>query len=350
MSGKVKVGIFGASGYTGAELLRLLVPHPHVELKLLTADRKAGMNMAEVFPQFTGLDLPVLTKIDEADLSSVDALFTALPHGTTQTVISDALKSNPKLKIVDLSADFRLRDPAAYATWYGHEHHALDLQKEAVFGLTEHYRNDIRNARLVANPGCHSTTSILPVVPLLKAGVIDPDNIVIDSKTGMSGAGRSANEAMLFSEVSEGIHAYGVGKHRHTSELDQEYTKAAGREVFAMFTPVLAPMNRGIYATVYVRTANGAKAEDLHAALANAYANEPFVHVLKFGQVPQSRHVRGSNNCQIGVVADRLPGRAIVISTTDNLMKGASGQAVQNFNLVFGLPETAGLTSPALFP
>lgn len=350
MSGKVKVGIFGASGYTGAELLRLLVPHPHVGIKLLTADRKAGQEMAEVFPQFAGLDLPVLTRIEDADLSSVDALFTALPHGTTQTVIAEAFRKNPHLKIVDLSADFRLRDPKAYATWYGHEHHALDLQKEAVFGLSEHYRADIRTARLIANPGCHSTTSILPVVPLLKAGVVDPDHIVIDSKTGMSGAGRAAREEMLFSEVSEGIHAYGVGKHRHTSELDQEYGKAAGRDVFAMFTPVLAPMNRGIYATIYVRTAGKATAEDVHAVLAKAYAGEPFVQVLKFGQVPQSRHVRGSNNCQIGVVADRLPGRVIVISTTDNLVKGASGQAVQNFNLAFGLPETAGLTGPALFP
>jgi N-acetyl-gamma-glutamyl-phosphate reductase len=350
MAGKVKVGIFGASGYTGAELLRLLVPHPNVELKLLTADRKAGQKMADVFPQFAGIDLPVLTKIDEADLNSVDALFTALPHGTTQTVIADAFKKNPKLKIVDLSADFRLTDPDAYASWYGHGHQALDLQKEAVFGLTEHYRDAVKKTRLVANPGCHSTTSILPVVPLLKAGVIDPEHIVIDSKTGMSGAGRSANEAMLFSEVSEGIHAYGVGKHRHTSELDQEYSKAAGREVFPMFTPVLAPMNRGIYATVYVRTKGDASPGDLHAALAAAYKNEPFIQVLPFGQVPQSRHVRGSNNCQIGVVADRVHNRAIVISTTDNLMKGASGQAVQNFNLVFGLPETTGLQTPATFP
>ena len=347
---KVKVGVFGASGYTGAELLRLLVPHPNVDLKLLTADRKAGLQMADVFPQFAGLTLPGLTKIEDADLSSVDALFTALPHGTTQSVIADAFKKNPKLKIIDLSADFRLADPKAYATWYGHEHQALDLQKDAVFGLTEHYRDQVKTARLVANPGCHSTTAILPVVPLLKAGLIDPEAIVIDSKTGMSGAGRAAKEEMLFSEVSEGIHAYGVGKHRHTSELDQEYAKAAGRDVFASFTPHLAPMNRGIYATIYVRTAGKATPEDLHAAVSKAYADEPFVQVLKFGQVPQSRHVRGSNNCQIGVVADRMAGRAIVISTTDNLVKGASGQAVQNFNLVFGLPETTGLTGPAVFP
>jgi N-acetyl-gamma-glutamyl-phosphate reductase len=350
MAKQVQAGIFGASGYTGAELVRLLAPRQDVSLKLLTADRKAGQTMAEVFAQFAGLDLPKLTKIDDADLGGLDVLFTALPHGTTQLVIADSLKKNPKLRIVDLSADFRLTDPKAYATWYGHEHQALELQKEAVFGLTEHYRDQIKTTRLLANPGCHSTTAILPVVPLLKAEVIDPDAIVIDSKTGMSGAGRAANEAMLFSEVSEGIHAYGVGRHRHTSELDQEYSKAAGREVLASFTPHLAPMNRGIYATVYVRTKGNASPADLHAALAKAYAGEPFVKVLPFGQVPQSRHVRGSNTAQLGVVADRVHGRAIVISTTDNLMKGASGQAVQNFNLMFGLGETTGLNGPALFP
>jgi N-acetyl-gamma-glutamyl-phosphate reductase len=350
MSRQVQAGVFGASGYTGAELVRLLSGHPNVAIKLLTADRKAGLSMAEVFPQFTGMNLPSLTKIERADLSVLDVLFMALPHGTTQEVIADALKKNSKLKIIDLSADFRLSDPKAYATWYGHEHQALELQKEAVFGLTEHYREQVKKARLVANPGCHSTTSILPVVPLLKAGVIDTDNIVIDSKTGMSGAGRAAKEEMLFSEVSEGIHAYGVGKHRHTSELDQEYSKAAGKEVLASFTPHLAPMNRGIYATVYVRTKGSASPADLHAALAAAYKGEPFVQVLPFGHVPQSRHVRGSNNAQLGVVADRVQGRAIVISTTDNLMKGASGQAVQNFNAMFGFDETTGLKSPALFP
>ncbi len=350
MSTQVRAGIFGASGYTGAELVRLLSGHPHVALNVLTADRKAGQSMAEVFPQFTGRDLPKLVKIDEADVGALDVLFTALPHGTTQLVISDAFKKNPKLKIVDLSADFRLTDPDAYATWYGHEHQALDLQSEAVFGLTEHYREDVKKTRLLANPGCHSTTSILPVVPLLRTNVIDPEHIVIDSKTGMSGAGRAANEAMLFSEVSEGIHAYGVGRHRHTSELDQEYSKAAGHEVLAMFTPVLAPMNRGIYATVYVHTRGSSSPADLHAVLSEAYKGEPFVQVLPFGQVPQSRHVRGSNNCQLGVVADRVHNRAIVISTTDNLVKGASGQAVQNFNVMFGFDETTALTGSALFP
>ncbi|MGQ4272747.1 N-acetyl-gamma-glutamyl-phosphate reductase [Terrihabitans sp. B22-R8] len=347
---KLKVGVFGASGYTGAELVRLLLQHPNVEIAALTADRKAGQTMAAVFPQFCGRELPTLTTIHDVDRGSLDAVFCALPHGTTQHVIADLMMALPNVRIIDLSADFRLTDPAAYKEWYGHNHEALDQQAEAVYGVTEHYRDAVAKTRLVANPGCHSTTAILPLVPLLKAGLLDVGSIVIDSKTGMSGAGRGANEAMLFSEVSEGLHAYGVGKHRHTAELDQEFSKAAGREVQASFTPHLAPMIRGIYATIYVRMEGGATAEDLHRALADSYSGEAFVHVLPFGQVPQSRHVRGSNNCQIGVVADRVSGRAVVISTLDNLLKGASGQAVQNFNVMFGFPETTALGTWGMFP
>ncbi|MEP9367091.1 N-acetyl-gamma-glutamyl-phosphate reductase [Xanthobacter sp. VNH20] len=346
---KARIAVLGASGYTGSELVRLLLRHPRVELVALTADRKAGQSMADVFPQFAPYTLPKLVTIDEVDFNAVDLVFCALPHATTQEVIKKVFEQAPKVKVVDLSADFRLRDPGAYEKWYGHPHGALELQKEAVFGLVEIYRDEIRKARLVANPGCHTTTSILPAVPLLEAGAIEPETIVIDSKTGMSGAGRSAKEAMLFSEVSEGIHAYSVGSHRHMGELDQEFSKAAGRPVAPMFVPHLAPMNRGIYATLYVRT-TGAKAEDLHKILADFYKSEPFVHVLPFGQVPQSRHVRGSNMVMIGVVADRASGRAIVLSTLDNLVKGASGQAVQNMNLVLGYPETLGLEQIALMP
>jgi N-acetyl-gamma-glutamyl-phosphate reductase len=218
-----------------------------------------------------------------------------------------------------------------------------------VYGLTEVYRPQIKAARLVANPGCYTTCAELALVPLLKAKAIDPDEIVIDAKSGMTGAGRAAREEMLFSEVSEGFHAYGVGHHRHVSELDQEFSKAAGREVIVSFTPHLVPMNRGILSTIYVR---GPKAlpEDLHALLAKAYANEPFVHVLPFRTLPQTRHVRGSNMTFIGVAADRIPGRAIIISALDNLTKGASGQAVQNMNVMLGFPETMGVDQIALFP
>jgi N-acetyl-gamma-glutamyl-phosphate reductase len=351
MSAKAKIGVLGASGYTGAELVRLLLRHPHVDIGLLTADRRAGKPMSDVFPQFAPFALPALTSIEQADWKALglDVAFCALPHGTTQKVIKDLLTRAPATKVVDLSADFRLSDPAAYARWYGHEHFAPELQKEAVYGLTEVYRSDVKSARLVANPGCYTTCSELPLIPLLKAKAINPDEIVIDAKSGMTGAGRAAKEEMLFSEVSEGFHAYGVGHHRHMAELDQEFSKAAGRDVVATFTPHLVPMNRGILSTVYVRDAK-ASPQDLHAILLKSYANEPFVHVLPYGAMPQSRHVRGSNMTFIGVTADRIAGRAIICSTLDNLTKGASGQAVQNMNAMLGYGETTGLEQVALFP
>jgi N-acetyl-gamma-glutamyl-phosphate reductase len=331
-------------------LVRLLLRHPRVEIVLLTADRRAGKTMADVFPQFAPYELPVLTAIEGADwkAAGLDLAFCGLPHGTTQKVIAQLLKTAPRTKVVDLSADFRLSDPAAYAHWYGHAHAAPALQKEAVYGLTEVYRPQIKKARLVANPGCYTTCAELALIPLLKAKAIDPDEIVIDAKSGMTGAGRAAKEEMLFSEVSEGIHAYGVGHHRHMAELDQEFSRAAGREVVVSFTPHLVPMNRGILSTIYVRGQRSP--EDLHAILLNQYMNEPFVHVLPFGAMPQTRHVRGSNQTFIGVVKDRIAGRAIIGAALDNLVKGASGQAVQNMNLMLGFPEATGLEQVALFP
>ena len=352
MSTKKKIGILGASGYTGAELVRLLLRHPRVEIAVLTADRRAGQMMGDVFPQFAPYDLPRLVTIDEVDWAQagLDLVLCALPHATTQKVLKDVFAKAPDIKIVDLSADFRLEDPAAYAKWYGHEHHALELQKEAVYGLAEIYRRDIKKARLVANPGCYTTCAQLPLIPLLKAKAIEPDEIVIDAKSGMTGAGRSAKEEMLFSEVSEGFNAYGVGQHRHMAELDQEFSKAAGKDVVVSFTPHLLPMNRGIFSTIYVRGRRGKIAQDLHEILVKQYEKEPFVHVLPFGKTPHSRHVRGSNMTFIGVAADRIAGRAIIVSTLDNLTKGASGQAVQNMNLVLGFPETAGIDQPPMFP
>src|SRR6201987_474018 len=272
---KAKIAVLGASGYTGAELVRLLLRHPKVEIVLLTADRRAGKTMADVFPQFAPYDLPVLTAIEGVDwkAAGLDLVFCGLPHGTTQKVIAQLLKSAPRTKVVDLSADFRLADPASYAHWYGHAHAASELQKEAVYGLTEIYREKIKNARLVANPGCYTTAAELPLIPLLKAKAIDPDEIVVDAKSGMTGAGRAARDDMVFAEVSEGFHAYGVGHHRHMAELDQEFSRAAGREVIASFTPHLVPMNRGILATIYVRGTNAAP-QDIHALLAKVYAPE----------------------------------------------------------------------------
>jgi N-acetyl-gamma-glutamyl-phosphate reductase len=342
----VNVAIYGASGYTGAELIRLLARHPAARIVALSAESNAGRPMADVFPQFSTFDLPLLQKLEDVDLSAVDVLFCALPHGTTQTAIRAAIEARPELKVVDLSADFRLRDPEDYARWYGHEHLAPALQAEAVYGLVEVHRDAIAKARLVGNPGCYTTTSLLPLVPLAEAGVIDTETIVIDAKSGVTGAGRAAKVGTLFSEVSEGFHAYGVGGHRHTAELDQELTLAAGRAVAPTFTPHLVPMNRGIYATIYAAGDPAA----VHAALAGRYAHERFVTVLPMGEVPHSRHVRGSNLTRIGVVADRRKGRVIVLSTLDNLVKGASGQGVQNMNVMCGLDEGAGLEQLALFP
>ena len=349
---KAKIAILGASGYTGSELLRLLIPHPRVKIALITADRKAGQEVGAVFPQFAHCALPKLISIEEVDwgAAALDLAFCALPHGTTQKVIQKLLAAAPSTKVADLSADFRLADPAAYARWYGHEHFAPELQKEAVYGLVEIHRREIRRARLVAIPGCYTTCAELPLVPLLKAKAVDPDEIVIDAKSGMTGAGRSLKEDMIFSEVAEGIHAYAVGGHRHMAELDQELSRAARREVIASFTPHLMPMNRGLLATIYVRGRRGRTAEDLHDVLARAYAKEPFVRVLPFGTTPQTRHVRGSNLTVIGVAKDRVEGRAIIVSALDNLTKGASGQAVQAMNLMLGFVETLALGTLALFP
>ncbi|HEY0438944.1 MAG TPA: N-acetyl-gamma-glutamyl-phosphate reductase [Xanthobacteraceae bacterium] len=352
MATKARIGVLGASGYTGSELLRIVLRHPRMEIALLTADRRAGQQVRDVFPQFSPFPLPTLVSIEAVDWveANLDLIFCALPHATTQKVIKTIMGAAPSTKIVDLSADFRLADTAAYARWYGHEHHAPELQGQAVYGLVEAYRRDIKKAHLVANPGCYTTCAQLPLLPLLKAKAIEPDEIVIDAKSGMTGAGRAAKEAMLFSEVSEGFNAYGVGHHRHMAELDQEFSKAAGREVIVTFTPHLVPMNRGILSTIYVRGRRGRTPEELHQVLADAYAKEPFVHVLPFGETPHTRHVRGSNMTFIGVAKDRIPGRAIIVSALDNLVKGASGQAVQNANLMLGYPETLGLEQIALSP
>jgi len=338
------VAILGASGYTGAELVRILATHPGMRIRALSGERKAGQAMAEVFPHLAHLDLPVLRKIEEIDLSGVDLAFCALPHATTQAVIAGLPRD---LRIVDLSADFRLRDPAAYQTWYGKSHEAPELQAEAVYGLTEFYRDAIRGARLVAGTGCNAATGMYAVLPLLHAGVIDPDEIVIDLKVGVSGAGRALKENLLHAELSEGTHPYAAGgTHRHLGEFDQEFSAAAGRPVRVQFTPHLLPMNRGILASVYVR----GEPREVHEALARRYADEPFLHVLPFGTVASTRSIRGSNFVHIGVVGDRLPGRAVVFAALDNLAKGSSGQAIQNANLMLGLPETEGLTLAPMFP
>jgi len=339
-----RIAILGASGYTGAELVRLIATHPSMQIVALSADRKAGMAVAEVFPFLRHLDLPRLCRIEEIDFASVDLCFCALPHATTQAVIANLPRD---LKIVDLSADFRLRDPAAYEKWYGQPHAARALQAEAVYGLTEFYRPQIAAARLVAGTGCNAAAGQFALRPLISAGVIDLDEIVIDLKAGVSGAGRSLKENLLHAELSGGTHSYSAGgNHRHLGEFDQEFSALAGRPVQVQFTPHLLPMNRGILATVYLR----GEPATIHATLAAAYAQEPFLRVLPFGTLPSTRDIAGSNFCHIGVIGDRIPGRAVVIAVLDNLTKGSSGQAIQNANLMLGIDETAGLMLAPLFP
>ncbi len=339
-----QIAILGASGYTGAELVRLIATHPGMEIAALGANSKAGQSMAQVFPHLRHLDLPDLVTIDEIDFAGIDLCFCALPHKTSQEVISALPKD---LKIVDLSADFRLRDPEDYEAWYGNPHSATEMQKEAVYGLTEFYRDEIKAARLVAGTGCNAATGQYILRPLIAAGVIGLEDIILDLKCGVSGAGRSLKENLLHAELSEGYHAYAVGgTHRHLGEFDQEFSKIAGRDVKIQFTPHLIPANRGILATAYV----SGEAETILGALKAAYDGEPFIEVLPLGEVPSTRHIRGSNFCHIGVVADRIEGRAIVIAALDNLTKGSSGQALQNANLMLNIQETEGLMLAPVFP
>lgn len=338
------IAIIGASGYTGAELIRLIATHPSFEIKALAANSKAGQSLAQVFPHLRHLDLPDLVTWEQIDFSQIDLCFCALPHKTSQEVISQLPKT---VKIVDLSADFRLRDPADYEKWYGNPHAAVETQKEAVYGLTEFYRDDIRAARLVAGTGCNAATGQYILRPLISGGIIDLDEIILDLQCGVSGAGRSLKENLLHAELSEGTNAYAVGStHRHLGEFDQEFSALAGRPVQIQFTPHLGPFNRGILATGYLR----GDPQAVHAALVAAYADEPFIQVLPFGETPSTHHVRGSNFCHIGVAGDRRPGRALVVAALDNLTKGSSGQALQNANLMLGENETAGLMLAPCFP
>ncbi|MEM7296191.1 MAG: N-acetyl-gamma-glutamyl-phosphate reductase [Pseudomonadota bacterium] len=336
--------ILGASGYTGAELVRIIAEHSGFRIIALSGERRAGQAMKEVYPHLRHLDLPQLQKIDEIDFSTSDLVFCALPHATSQAVIRGLPGG---VRVIDLSADFRLKDPEVYTRWYGKPHDAPDLQAEAVYGLTEFYRDDICGARLVAGTGCNAAAGQYALRPLISRGLIDLDNIIIDMKVAVSGAGRALKEGLLHAEISEGARTYGLGgTHRHLGEFDQEFSAIAGRDVRVQFAPTLIPANRGILASVYVRGDAGV----LHTALTEAYANEPFIVVLPFGEAPEMKHTRASNFCHIGVAGDRISGRATVIASLDNLTKGSSGQAVQNANVMLGLPETTGLMMPPVYP
>jgi len=344
---KLRIGVLGASGYTGADLIRLAAAHPNIEIGPLAAGTHAGQTLAEVFPHLALVDAPAMSRAEETDWRGCDAVFSGLPHGAAQ----DIIKTLPHdLRVIDMSADFRLRDPAVYAKWYGRAHDAEDLLADAVYGLTEFYGAEISEARLVACPGCYPTAVLLALLPLVFGGLIDAGDIVIDAKSGISGAGRALKQNTLFAEAGEGLSPYAIGAHRHGPEIDQEISRAAGRPVITSFTPHLVPMARGELVTCHVRLAEGVSAADLRARLHSNYQDAAFAHLLPEGRIPATQNVRGSNHFIVNVFADRLPGRAIVIGALDNLVKGSAGQALQNFNLMFGLPEAAGLGQQPLFP
>jgi N-acetyl-gamma-glutamyl-phosphate reductase len=345
MTDRYRIAVLGASGYTGADLVRLALTHPRMEIVALAANAKAGQTMAQIWPHFAPYpNLPVLVKADAIDFAQIDAVFGCLPHAASAELLSTI--NGPR--IIDLSADFRLKDAETYAAWYGGAHPAPALLAQAVYGLTEFAREALPAARIAACPGCYPTAVLLALLPLVAAHAISADNITVNALSGVSGAGRSLKEANLFPEVAEAVHPYGIGHHRHMPEMEQELGLRAGRDVRISFTPHLVPMNRGELVTCIVETPHGT--DYLRAVLADAYAGEPFVHLLPAGVAPATRMVRGSNHVVMNVFADRVPGRAIVIAAIDNLVKGSSGQAIQNFNLMFGLPEGLGLEQAPLFP
>ena len=346
MNQPINTVILGASGYTGAELLRLLHTHPHFRIVALTGDSQAGKPIEAVYPHLRGRNLPALVKHTEVDFSEVALVFCCLPHGTTQEIIAGLPKH---VRIVDLSADFRLESGDDYAEWYGHAHRALDLQKDAVYGLTEHARSRIQTSRLVANPGCYPTCSLLPLLPLVKQKMIAVESIIITAMSGVSGAGRSVKQELLFTELDGGVSAYGIGHHRHVAEIEQELAHAHGAPLKISFTPHLVPMPRGMLATIRVTLVNGKIANDARELLQKTYAGEPFVTVLA-EVAPSTHQVRATNQCVMSVHQGRMKNEMIIISAIDNLVKGASGQALQNANLMFGLAETTGLELTAVFP
>jgi N-acetyl-gamma-glutamyl-phosphate reductase len=342
----VNAAILGASGYTGTETLRLLLGHPYVRVVGLTGDRQAGKEISEVAPGFIGQDLPLLTKIDDTEFDHVDVVFACLPHGAAQETVANLPDS---IKVIDLSADFRLQDRALFEEWYG-EHKAPHLQPLAVYGLTEWYREKVAGASLVANPGCYPTASLLPLLPLLEKVAILPETIVIDAKSGVSGAGKALREGSLAAEVQEGFAAYAIGRHRHLPEIEQACAWVMGRKVPLAFTPHLLPMNRGILATIYAKLSTGVTVEDVRAILRERYEDEVFVQVFPEGQTVSTRFVRGSNSCHLSVHSDNRPGHVIITSAIDNLLKGAAGQAVQNMNVLYGWAETTGLPRLPMYP
>lgn len=344
----LKAGIYGASGYTGQELIKFLSKHPDVEIKAVTSRRFKDLPVADVFPCFEGLTkIKYIDASAEEIASACDVVFSALPHGVAMDFIPKLLKTGKK--VIDLSADFRLRSLQVYEKWY-RAHSSADYLSRAVYGLPELYRDSLKSAQLVANPGCYPTSIILGLAPALRSGLVDLATIIADSKSGVSGAGREPKTGSLFCEVSDGFKPYNILKHRHTPEIEQELSALAGSDVKITFTPHLLPVNRGILSTIYAGVKKGTTTKDLLDVYNEFYAKERFVQVLKEGVYPNISSVKGTNNCQIGLAVDSTIGRAVIVSAIDNLVKGAAGQAVQNMNIMCGLEEGSGLGNVALFP
>jgi N-acetyl-gamma-glutamyl-phosphate reductase len=346
---KLKIAIVGSSGYTGGELYRILLNHPHAEVTVVTSEKSAGKPISSLFPHLRGLTALICEPLDpEIVAKKADFIFLALPHVTAQEAAFRFHELGKK--VVDLSADYRLSDPALYEKWYEHSHQYPALLNKAVYGLPELYRHAIRQASLIANPGCYPTSAILGLAPLLKNRMISVETIIIDSKSGVSGAGRSPAVPYHYPEANEGFMAYKIGTHRHTPEIEQELSKLAGEQVTINFTPHLVPMNRGILTTIYASFRAQTDSASLHKLFLEYYQHEPFVRLLQPGQFPNVTNVKGSNFCDIGVYADPRTDRAVVVTAIDNLVKGASGQAVQNMNIMMGRDETEGLRFAGIFP
>ncbi len=342
----IKVSIIGCTGYVGEELIRLALTHPHIEITHLVSKSFAGQMLSEVYPNFGKAFDKKLEALDtEVIANDSDVVFTALPHGVSAKISAEL--SERGVKVIDLSGDFRYDDVSVYEAWYKVEHQAKNFNDIAVYGMCELYTEQIAKAELVANPGCYTTGAILPVYPLLKADIINPEGIIIDAKSGVSGAGRKESLALSFSETHESFKAYGLATHRHTSEIEQELSKAAGQDIIVSFTPHLLPIKRGILETIYATLKDGVTREDIITAYA-CYDEKPFVHVMEKG-LPEIKHVAGSNSIKIGFAIDQRLNRLIVVSALDNLVKGAGGQAIQNMNVMFGLKETEGLTPVGLY-
>lgn len=341
----IKIGIVGGTGYTGVELLRLLVQHPEAELTAITSRKEAGMPVADMFPNLRGRVKLAFSDPAQAPLAQCDVVFFATPNGIAMTQARDLLDAG--VKVIDLAADFRIKDVALWEKWYGMEHACPDLVAEAVYGLPELNRERIRGARLVANPGCYPTAVQLGFLPLIEAGVVDTRHLIADAKSGVSGAGRKAEVHTLLAEAGDNFKAYGVAGHRHLPEIRQGLSQVAGHEVGLTFVPHLTPMIRGIHATLYARLT---REVDLQALYEDRYRDEPFVDVLPAGAHPETRSVRAANVCRIAVHRPQGGDTVVVLSVIDNLVKGASGQAVQNMNILFGLPERLGLDQVPVLP